>query len=77
MVSRTVEVTFPVSKDVLFLGTWGKLKGSEVAPARWVKEMNRRTVVSAQKFVFACERSDGLNRLVQKCRDSSPKMTIS
>lgn len=76
LLSRNIEVTFPISKDLLFFGTWGKFKGYKKLNNKLVKEMNGRTVISALRFVFAPQYSDGLNRFVQKYKDSSPRIKV-
>lgn len=76
LLNRNIEVTFPVTKDLMFFGTWKDFKGYKKSNNRIVKELNRRTVISAQRFVFAPQHSDGLNRFVQKHKGSAPVLEI-
>jgi len=76
LLNKNVEVSFPISKDLMFLGTWQKLEGYKHCDNRLVKEMNRRTVISALRFVFSSQYSDGLHRLVQKHKDSAPRLEV-
>ncbi|MBF0541963.1 MAG: DUF4238 domain-containing protein [Nitrospirae bacterium] len=83
-----VEMSFPISKELFFLGTWQdneimiKTKAQDKegyfqADNNIVKEFNRATVKSALKYVFSSNNSDGLMRLVQKYKDSAPKIQIT
>ena len=76
LLNENVEVTFPISKDLMFLGMRKNFEGDKRLSNKSVKEMNRRTVISALRFVFASQYSDGLNRLVQKYRDSAPRKRV-
>ncbi|GFP32830.1 hypothetical protein HKBW3S42_01137 [Candidatus Hakubella thermalkaliphila] len=76
LLNKNIEVTFPLSKDLMFLGTWEKFDGYKQLNNRLVKEVNRGTVISALRFVFSSQYSDGLNRLVQKYKDSAPTMKL-
>ncbi|MBU1615972.1 DUF4238 domain-containing protein, partial [bacterium] len=75
--NKNIEVTFPISQDLMFFGTWQKFEGYKKLNNKFVKEMNRRTISSALRFVFASQCSDKLNRLVQKYKDSTPRMKVS
>ena len=76
LLNRNVEVTLPISKDLIFLGMWKSFEGNKILSNKIVKEMNLRTVISALRFVFASQCSDGLNRLVQKHKDSAPRTKV-
>ena len=77
LANRNIELTFPVSKDLMFLGTWSKeIEGYKILNNKFVKELNRRTISSALRFVFSSQYSKELNRLVQKYKDSSPRMIV-
>ena len=77
LANKNIEVTFPISRDLMFHGTWGKFEGYEKLTNEGVKEMNRRTVISALRFVFASEYSHNLNGLVQEYKHISPKIKVS
>jgi len=73
LLNRYTEISFPVSRNIMFLGTWGRLTEfhnySELRH-KYIKEMNRRTIFSAVRFVFASNYSLGLNEVVQKYKDT-------
>jgi hypothetical protein len=79
LLNKNVEVIFPVSKDLVFLGTWQDNKEGRYFQAdnNTVKEFNRATVKSALKYVYSSNNSDGLMRLVQKYKDNAPKIQIT
>lgn len=66
LLNENIEVTFPVSPDLAFLGTWKNIEAYVKANNEQVKVITRRTVASASRFVFSSQKTDGLNRLVQK-----------
>lgn len=72
LLSKHIEVTFPISKDLILFATWNGPEGYKKLNSKAVKELNRRTVISALRFVFAPLNSKELNRTVQRYRDSSP-----
>lgn len=77
LANKNIEVTFPLSKDLVLLGSWTiKKEGYVKANNNIVREITRRTVISASRFVFASSKSEALNRLVQKYKGSAPKMTV-
>lgn len=76
LLNRNIEITFPISKDLMFLGTWKQSEGYKKLNNKLVKDMNHRTVISALRFVFASEHSDTLNRFVQKYKDRAPRIEV-
>lgn len=76
LLNKNIEVTLPISKDLTFLGTWGKSEGYYQADNDFIKEVNRRTIISALRFVFASQNSNELNKLVQKYKNNAPKMKV-
>lgn len=77
LMNKKLEVTFPLSKNLALLATWGGSTGYHRANSSTIKTLNWRTIVSAQNFVFAPEKSLGLSKLVQKYKNSSPKIMVS
>jgi hypothetical protein len=77
LLNRNVEVSFPMSKELLFLGTWQDYKGFIRGNNAIVKDLNRRTVLSASRFVFASQKSDILNKFVQKYIDKGPRLELA
>lgn len=64
---RNLEVTFPISKDLAFFGTYNiEREGYIEADNNLVKEINCEIVASALRFVFSSQKSDELNKLVQE-----------
>lgn len=66
LLNKDVEVTFPISRDVAFLGTW-KIKGGDYLKANnyMIKDLNYRTITSALRFVYSSQKSDEVNALVR------------
>lgn len=77
LLNKKIEVTFPVSKNLMFLATWEGPEGYLSSNQKIRDIFNRRTIISAQNFVFAPENSTALSTLVQKYRGSSPQMKVS
>ncbi len=73
LLNRNIEVTFPVTKDIAFSGSWRKQMSEGFLPSthEMVRMINRRTVMSALRFVFASKKSSVLHGLVQKYKNSS------
>jgi len=68
---KNTEVTFPISREIAFFGTWRRdlKEGFGQAHHELVKTINRRTVISASRFIFASEKSDGIKKLAQKYKN--------
>lgn len=77
LLNKNIEVTFPISKSLMFLGTWEGPDGYLPATDKIRDMLNRRTIISAKDFVFAPENSIELSKLVQKYKGSAPKMKVS
>jgi len=74
---KNVEVTFPVSKDQVFFGTWNGASGYGTIDNASVKAINRRTVIMSLRFVFGSQCSKGLQSLVQKYKGAGVKLKVS
>lgn len=74
--NKNIEVTFPISKDLAFLGTWTKKDGYTQSTNNLVKSVNHRTCLNASRFVYASQKSGGLNRVVQRYKDSAPRLEV-
>jgi hypothetical protein len=72
LMNRKLEVTFPLSKNLMLLATWEGPEGYKVTTSKTRDMFNMRTIASAQNFVFAPENSIKLCTLVQKYKGSSP-----
>lgn len=77
LLNKNVEVTFPISKDLALFASWKGEGGYIQGKNKIVKEINRRTVLSTLRFVFSSEKSDTINKFIQKYVDSAPKMKVS
>lgn len=76
LTDKNIEVTFPISKDCMFLGTWIGKEGYEQGNNSLVKKYTKRTIKSAQRYVYASQKLDVLSRLVQKYIDRVPQINI-
>jgi len=65
-----VELGFPLSRDSLLLVHWGNLRVGyqRAAPSR-VRELNRRTILSAHEHVYSPERSNTIEALMEEHSD--------
>ena len=77
LLNRNIEVTFPVSKDLTILCKWEGVEQYIQTNNNQVKVINRRTISSASRFVFASVKLEGLNRLVQKYKDTAPQLVVT
>lgn len=77
LMNREIEVTLPLSKELALLATWKGLTGYHTATKKIRDTINGRTIISAQNFVFAPEKSIKISRTVKRFKGSSPKMKVS
>jgi len=72
--NKHIEVTVPISRDIALLATWRDGRDSRYLPVdnKTVKAVNRRAVISASRFIFASQESEGIRRLVKKFPIESP-----
>ena len=62
-----VELGFPLARRAYLIGHWGPLReGRCRVTADRVRELNRRTVVCASRYVYSAERSDTIAALVAR-----------
>lgn len=76
LMNDNVEVYFPLSKELMLLGTWKNFRGYFQLKNKDVKDINRRTVIFALRFVFYSQKSQGISILVQKYKDSHPRLIV-
>jgi hypothetical protein len=64
------EVTFPISSNIVLWATWRKdLKGEYSQPGTQIcKEINRRTVVNATRFVYHAKDEYWVHKVI--CKDN-------
>jgi hypothetical protein len=62
----SVEVTFPLSAQILLRFSWNHAAGERMATAAEVDEFNRRTVIMAKRSVFASRYDDAIVQLVRE-----------
>ncbi|WP_372724786.1 DUF4238 domain-containing protein [Novipirellula sp.] len=65
---RESEITFPVSSELAIFGNWVPFRpdGEFVDDKKLVKEVNRRTVIGAHRFVFTRRREPWLGKVAKK-----------
>lgn len=73
LMDDNLELYFPVSNDLMLLGTWKRVKGYNQINNKLVRQINRNTVIFAQRFIFSSQRSKGLAILVEKHKDIYPR----
>lgn len=67
-----VEVTCPVSPDILAFGCYHNLpSNSAVADAEIVRRFNQQRIESAHRYIFACEGSTALQRFIRRNNDAT------
>ncbi len=51
------ELSFPISSDVALVGSWNRnlSNGFVEAPPQILKEVNRRTITAASRYVYSCQ----------------------
>jgi hypothetical protein len=77
LAGKNIEVSVPLSRDVALVAMWKPIKEEFVqAPCHIVAEINRRLAIGAERFVYASQKSDALNTMVQEFRDGAPRMTV-
>lgn len=78
LANKNIEVTLPLSRKLCAIGGW-ELKSDYYTvqgKSETVKAINRRTVLSALRYVFSSENSDALQRLVTKHKGSAPTLKV-
>jgi Protein of unknown function (DUF4238) len=78
LANATIEVTFPLSRNICALGTWhpSSVLHSNVQ-SEIVDLVNERTIGAALRFVYSPRKSDRLLELVKARKNSSPKIICS
>lgn len=70
-------MTFPIARDITLLAYWGKIRERYlIVPDKIVKEVNRRTVIAASRFVYSSGKSESFKNFVQKLQHSEPKWEV-
>ena len=71
--TEKTEITFPLSKEIAILAKWKNEKDNYVSVSKnKVDEINRRTVISSNRFVYSSQKSNKLKKLVIKYKDVRP-----
>lgn len=77
LINKNVEVTFPISSSLALLASWNGQEGFRKAKnSQIIEDINRRTISSASRFVYSSINSEPLNQVVQKYKNSAPKMEL-
>lgn len=77
LINENIEVYFPVSRDLMFFGCWNNIQGYKKSDSNNVKGWNRNTIVYASRFVYSPQRSEGINKIVQKFIGIVPKIEVT
>ncbi|MCX6148670.1 MAG: DUF4238 domain-containing protein [Candidatus Kapabacteria bacterium] len=66
LIDRNVELTLPLTKEICFIGTWqNNIIGHFNYPSfDYIWEINRRTIISAQKYIFSPFKHDLINEII-------------
>lgn len=66
LTDTNVELTFPLTKEICFLGSWqNNIIGHVKFPHRgFIWEINRRTIISATKYIFTPFRNEIINQII-------------
>lgn len=78
LLKEKVEVSFPISQDLTLVAVWSEkmTEGYLQANHELVKVINRRSVLAADRFIYAPEKSSAIFRLVQKYAKNRPSLVI-
>lgn len=77
LINKNIQVTIPISNRLAILAGWNFKKDNYFkANGLLVRGINKRTIISALRYVYASEKSDTLNKLVQKYENSAPRTVI-
>jgi len=75
--NKNIEVTFPISRNMALLAGWNTIKERySKTNSSMVRNINKRSIGSALQYVYASEKSDTLNKLIQKFKNSAPRMEV-
>lgn len=76
--NKNVEITFPISKDLCAVGGWNLITDYIYVQAKnqMIKNINRRTISSAHRFVYSSSRNEKLLKAVSKYKGSEPRMVV-
>jgi len=76
LANKNVQVTLPLSREVALFSSWRGRSGYTQGRNTHVKSINKSTILAASRFVFSSGKSDTINKLVQKCIGSAPRMRV-
>jgi hypothetical protein len=64
---RKSELTFPISSNIALLATWWTINLKYVeADGQLIREINRRIVANATRFVYSAKQKDWISTLIKK-----------
>jgi hypothetical protein len=78
LLNKNVELSFPIGRDLALIASWRE----DIAEAfingthELVKSINRRTILSAYRFIYASEKAEAIRRFVQKHAKNRPLVTF-
>lgn len=74
LLHNNIEVYFPISRNIMLIGTWKNFKGYHQLKNKHVRDINKRTVIFALRFIFSSKKSQRISVLVQKYKDTHYKL---
>jgi hypothetical protein len=77
LLNDNTEVIFPVSKDLALMANWKNLKGYYQLKNVHIRLINKKTVIFAQKYIFASYKSSGISLLTEKYKNNHPDMVVA
>jgi hypothetical protein len=79
LLNKNIEVTLPLSQDICAYGSWNNQGQYNIVngTSHLIKNINRRTVLAAKRFVFSSRYSDTLFKFAIKYKNSAPTLKVS
>ncbi len=66
--NKNIELTFPISSELALFASWDNNRKECFIPGNnnLIKDINKRAVMSARRFIYASEKREGTSKLVKK-----------
>ncbi|MBU2537880.1 MAG: DUF4238 domain-containing protein [Proteobacteria bacterium] len=79
LMNKHIEVTLPLSQEICAYGSWGNPGQYNIVngTSPIIKNINRRTVLAAKRFVFSSRYSDTLFKFAIKYKNSAPTLRVN
>jgi hypothetical protein len=75
LLNETVEVTFPLSRELLLLMSWNTAPRKEALDRKAVDLANRARAAHSDRYLYAHIRHNYVQKLAAEFKDSRPTMT--